>query len=35
MSIRGDGSVGFLRQSTSVATLAALFTRNGGEVVGE
>jgi prepilin-type N-terminal cleavage/methylation domain-containing protein len=35
MSVRGDGSVGFLRQTTPTVTLAALFTRNGGEVVGE
>jgi prepilin-type N-terminal cleavage/methylation domain-containing protein len=35
MSVRGDGSVGFLRQSTPTVVLAALFSRNGGEVVGE
>ena len=35
MTVRGDGSVGFLRQTTSAVTLVALIARNGGEVIGD
>jgi prepilin-type N-terminal cleavage/methylation domain-containing protein len=34
-TVRGDGSVQFMQESIDPGTLAALITRNGGEVVGD